>query len=225
MPGSGSNVIRSVAKPRSGPSAAMLVLETTRRHEQQRAARQRGRARRRNGAAEPEGRGQARSAGGPARAKDREVDDSRGSTPPLYKVLCARPGSRRSAVLVAGTPLAIFRGMGVDRSGASIGSDDEGPSVVEAAGRVRDAGERLLMKRLDLLRLEMAELARAGGFGLVGSYVAAVGLLLLAAGAVVWLDGFWPLEFALLAVGGGATLLGLLVLAVAVRRVSREETR
>ena len=114
--------------------------------------------------------------------------------------------------------------MGFDRLGATIGSDEEGSSVVEAAGRVQDAGERLLVKRLDLLRLEMAELARAGGFGLVGSYLAAVGLLLLVGGAVVWLDGFWPLESAFLAVGGGATLLGLLVLAVAVRRASREET-
>lgn len=114
--------------------------------------------------------------------------------------------------------------MAFDRSGTRIGSNDEGPSVVEAAGRVQEAGERLLVKRLDLLRLEMAELVRAGGLGLVGSYVAAVGLLLLAGGAVVWLDGFWPLESALLAVGGGSVLLGLLVLAVAVRRASREES-
>lgn len=142
----------------------------------------------------------------------------------MYKALCAPPGSRGSGVLFAGTPLAYLHGMGFDRSRARIGSDDEGPSVVEAAGRVQDAGERLLVKRLDLLRLEMAELARAGGLGLVGSYVAAIGLLLLVGGAVVWLDGFWTLESALLAVGGGVTLLGLLVLAVALRRASREKT-
>lgn len=114
--------------------------------------------------------------------------------------------------------------MGFDRSGERVRGDDEGSSVVEAAGRVQDAGERLLVKKLDLLRLEVAELARAGGLGLVGFYVAAVGLLFLAGGAVVWLDGFWALESALLAVGAGVTLLGLLVVAVAVRRASREGT-
>ena len=96
------------------------------------------------------------------------------------------------------------------------------PSIGEAAGRIQEVGERLLVKRLDLLRLEAAELARAGGLGIAGCYVAAVGLLLLSGGAVVWLEGFWPLELAFLAVGGAQILVGLVVLALAVRRASGE---
>lgn len=108
-----------------------------------------------------------------------------------------------------------------DLTGARI-ENDEGPSVGEAAGRVQEAGERLLVTRLNLLRLEIADLARAGGLGLAGSWLAAIGLLFSSGGAVVWLDGFWPLEFAFLAVGGGEVLLGLIVLAVAVHRASGE---
>jgi hypothetical protein len=102
--------------------------------------------------------------------------------------------------------------------------NDPRPSIGDAAGRVQEAGERLLVKRLDLLRLEAADLARAGGLGLAGCYVAAVGLLVLSAAAVVWLDGLWPLELALLAVAGTEILFGLVVLAVAVRRASAGST-
>lgn len=103
-------------------------------------------------------------------------------------------------------------------------TNDPEPSIGEAAGRVQEAGERLLVKRLDLLRLEAAALARAGGLGIAGCYFAAVGVLLLSAAAVVWLDGFWPLELAFLAVAGTEIAIGLVVLAVAVRRASGGET-
>lgn len=113
-------------------------------------------------------------------------------------------------------PLLVSVCMELKRAGAR----ETGPSIGEAAGRVQESGERLLVKRLDLLRLEAAALARAGGLGIAGCYLAAVGVLLLSAAAVVWLDSFWPLELAFLAVAGTEILIGLVVLAVAVRRAS-----
>lgn len=110
--------------------------------------------------------------------------------------------------------------MEFERAGAS----ESGPSIGEAAVRVQESGERLLVKRLDLLRLEAATLARAGGLGIAGCFLAAVGVLLLSAAAVVWLDGFWPLELAMLAVAGSEILIGLIVLTVAVRRASAGQT-
>jgi hypothetical protein len=114
--------------------------------------------------------------------------------------------------------------MELERAGARMDprghTNDPGPSIGDAAGRVQEAGERLLVKRLDLLRLEAAALARAGGLGIAGCYLAAVGVLLLSAAAVVWLDVFWPLELAFLAVAGSEIVIGLIVLAVAVRRAS-----
>lgn len=104
--------------------------------------------------------------------------------------------------------------------GPRMQTNDPGPSIAEAAGRVQEAGERLLVNRLDLLRLEAAAIVRAGGLGIAGCYLAAVGFLLLSAAAVVWLDGLWPLELALLAVAGTEILIGLVILAVAVRRAS-----
>ena len=123
--------------------------------------------------------------------------------------------------------------MELERSGARIGTDrgpagstvrHAAPSVGEAAERIQEAGERLLAKRLDLLRLEAAQLARAGGLGILGSYIAAIGVLLLSSGAVVWIQSFWPLELAFLAVGGSQIAVGLIFLAVAVRRASGEGT-
>jgi hypothetical protein len=92
------------------------------------------------------------------------------------------------------------------------------PSVAEAAERVYESSERLLVKRLDLLRLEAVALAQAGGLGIAGLFVAALGWIFVTGGAVVWLDGFWPLELAFLAVGGAEMLVGLVVLALAARR-------
>ncbi len=123
--------------------------------------------------------------------------------------------------------------MDLERSSARIGTErgpavssghHAAPSVGEAAERIQEVGERLLVKRLDLLRLEVADLARAGGLGILGSYIAAIGVLLLSGGAVVWLQSFWPLELAFLAVGGSQITVGLILLAVAVRRASGEGT-
>lgn len=102
-------------------------------------------------------------------------------------------------------------------------TNDPEPSIGEAAERVQEAGGRLLVKRLDLLRLEAAALARAGVVGIAGVFIAALGIVLLSAAAVVWLDGFWPLELAFLAVAGTEILIGLVVLTFAVRRASREQ--
>lgn len=96
------------------------------------------------------------------------------------------------------------------------------PSLVDSVVRVVEAGQHLVLDRVDLLRFDLSELARRtlGGTALIG-----VGAFLLAGAwctfmgaVVVWLQQYLPLSASLAAVAAATAGLGTGTIAIGIRR-------
>lgn len=95
------------------------------------------------------------------------------------------------------------------------------PSVIDAVVRVVDAGQRLVLARVDLLRADFNELAsrslRSAALVGLGAFMLAAAWCALMAAAAAWLRNYLPLPMSLLvvalataAVGAAAILVGVL---------------
>jgi hypothetical protein len=98
------------------------------------------------------------------------------------------------------------------------------PSIVEAAVRVFEAGQRVVLDRVDLARLDLAQIASRM---VRGAVLIAVGAVLVAgawftflAGVVVWLDMRLPLTTSLAVVGLTSAAAGAAALMLGVRRAA-----
>jgi hypothetical protein len=94
------------------------------------------------------------------------------------------------------------------------------PSLVTSIIHVVEAGHRVVLDRLDLVRYDLAE---TGTRTLRGAALIGVGAVLLAgswfalmAGAVIWLQTFMSLAISTAIVGGASALVGAIALALGI---------
>lgn len=101
-------------------------------------------------------------------------------------------------------------------------TDTSEPSLVDSVIRIFEAGQRVVLDRLDLARFDLSQLATRASRG---TALVAVGALLLTGawftllgGAVVWLEQYRSLPVSLAAVAVVSAALGGAAIALGVRR-------
>jgi hypothetical protein len=98
------------------------------------------------------------------------------------------------------------------------------PSIVEAIGRVVDAGQRVLVNRFDLVRLDVTEVAtrtlHSAVVLVLGALVLGVAWVSFSAALVVWLRAYVTLAGSLALVGCGNAVAGGLLVVLGARRAS-----
>ena len=101
------------------------------------------------------------------------------------------------------------------------------PSVVSALRRVLDAGQRIVVDRIDLARLDvLAALARGvhgAVFVVLGVIPISIGWLALVVGAVVVLEGYFTQPVSLAIAGAINMLVGIGLVLVGTQRMRRPE--
>ncbi len=115
------------------------------------------------------------------------------------------------------------------RSDAAIQPSDPGardPSISDALVRVFEAGQRIVLDRVDLARFDLAQLATRT---LRGAVLVAVGALLIAGawfalitGAVLWLHLYLTLPASILIVVGASAALGIAAIAAGINRATAD---
>ena len=98
------------------------------------------------------------------------------------------------------------------------------PRIVDAAIRIFEAGQRVILDRVDLARLDLAQAASAA---VRGAALIALGAVLLAGawfsamgGVVVWLQTYLTLPASLAVVGGLSAVVGAAAVTIGVRRAA-----
>ncbi len=96
------------------------------------------------------------------------------------------------------------------------------PSLLDSVIRIFEAGQRVILDRLDLARFDLGEVATRA---LRGAALVAVGAVLLCGawftligGAVVWLQAYVSLPASLALVAAGSAALGAVAIAAGIRR-------
>ncbi len=94
------------------------------------------------------------------------------------------------------------------------------PSVIDAVVRVVDAGQRLVLARLDLLRSDLGEFAnrslRSAMFVAVGAFLLAAAWCALMGAATAWLQRYLPLPASLVVVALLTAGMGMAAILVGV---------
>ncbi len=113
------------------------------------------------------------------------------------------------------------------RPDAALQSTDPGardPSISDALVRVFEAGQRIVLDRVDLARFDLAQIATRT---LRGAVLVAVGALLIAGawfalitGAVLWLHIYLTLPASILIVVGASAALGMAAVAAGIHRAT-----
>jgi hypothetical protein len=101
------------------------------------------------------------------------------------------------------------------------------PSVIHSLGRVIEAGQRTVVNRIDLARLDLAatvsQFMRGGVMIVLGGVIAAVGWVALSAAAIAFLEQRYltlPASAALVGVVNAA--LGVALIALGAQRTTRD---
>jgi len=100
------------------------------------------------------------------------------------------------------------------------------PSLLESLVRVLEAGQRIVLDRIDLARFDVSQVARrmlrAAGLLAIGAILLAGGWFTLMAGGVCWLQQYLSLPVSLVLAATLTAGLGAAALAVGVRRMRDE---
>ena len=100
----------------------------------------------------------------------------------------------------------------------------EEPHIVDAALRVFEAGQRVVLDRVDLARLDLAQIAartvRGAALIVLGAVLVAGAWFALMAGLVVWLLAYLALGASLALVGGISAAVGAAVISLGVQRAN-----
>ena len=103
------------------------------------------------------------------------------------------------------------------------------PSLVDSVIRIFEAGQRVVLDRVDLARFDLSQFATRA---LRGAALVAVGAVLLCGawftlmgGAVVWLQTYVTLTTSLVVVAVVSALLGVVAIQAGVRRAQAEGIR
>lgn len=101
-------------------------------------------------------------------------------------------------------------------------------SVIDAVVRIVDAGQRLVLARLDLLRLDVNDLAnrslRSAVLVAVGAFLLAAAWCALMGAAAAWLRGYLPLPLSLAVVAMVTAGVGMAAILVGVAPHRRDRT-
>jgi hypothetical protein len=97
------------------------------------------------------------------------------------------------------------------------------PSVVTALGRAIDAGQRIVVNRIDLARLDMLDVVsrvtRGGMLVVFGGVLLGVGWLAFTSAAILYGQNYLTLPGSAALVGAINAALGGIILAVGIQRV------
>jgi hypothetical protein len=103
------------------------------------------------------------------------------------------------------------------------GESHSEPSVVTALGRAIDAGQRIVVNRIDLARLDILDavsrVAQGGLFIIVGGVLLAVGWLAFTCAAIVFGQDYLSLPGSAALVGAINAVAGIVALTVGMQRV------
>lgn len=102
------------------------------------------------------------------------------------------------------------------------------PTVVTALGRAIDAGQRIVVNRIDLARLDILEMisrvARGGLMIVLGGVLLAVGWLAFSGAAILYGQDYFTLPGSAAIVGAINAGLGALILALGIQRARPEQS-
>ena len=101
------------------------------------------------------------------------------------------------------------------------------PSVVTALGRAIDAGQRIVVKRIDLARLDtldmVSRVAHGGMMIVIGGVLLAVGWLAFSSAAIIYGQDYFTLSGSAAIVGAINAGVGILVLSIGIQRARPDQ--